>query len=378
MSYSIFKFPTRIVSGIDGLSTLVPALQEAGVKRPLVITDRGLAQMPIIDQILQLLQGAQFAPRVFSEIEGNPTESHVNAGVAAYKNFQSDSCVIIGGGSAMDVGKVVALLATNNGGVFDYEDDKPGAFKVTTALPFCVAIPTTAGTGSEVGRSSVISDNETKEKKIIFAPEMLVPLVIADPALSVGLPGFLTAATGVDALTHCMEGYLAKGVHPMCDGIGLEGMRLIATHLKTAVHEPGHLEARGAMLNAAMMGAVAFQKGLGVTHSCAHALSAVFNTHHGLANALMFPACMRFNAEVVPEKFKRIGEALGLSPCNFAGFNHWYTELCDSIGLKLGLEAHGIEITEPLIDFALKDGCHQQNPRPVTRDQFKALFTEAL
>jgi len=245
-----------------------------------------------------------------------------------------------------------------------------------------VAIPTTAGTGSEIGRSTVISDDKTHAKKIMFSPRLLPPLVIADPELTYGLPPHVTAATGLDALTHCLEAYLAKGWHPICDGIALEGVKLIAKHLEQAVIQPKHKEARRHMLVASMMGGAAFQKGLGVNHSCAHALSTVYDMHHGLANGMMLDACMAFNHEAVPEKFAVLATAVGIREADdrkaAQGFLTWLRGFRTALGLPSGLKKVDIKITDQLLDVAFGDVCHGSNPRPVTRDDFRRLYEAAL
>jgi alcohol dehydrogenase class IV len=249
-------------------------------------------------------------------------------------------------------------------------------------VPYVLAIPTTSGTGSEVGRSSVISDDKTKAKKIIFDPKLLPPLVLADPELTVGLPAAVTAAVGFDALTHNVEAFLSKGMHPMADGIALEGVRLVAKHLRTAVTKPNDLEARGGMMLASLMGAVAFQKGLGVTHSCAHALSTVYDLHHGLANALMLSACMEFNREAVPAAFARLGQAVGVKATDEGalgdGFLKWIVAEKAACGLPSGLKAKGVTDIASLLDLAVADPCHPSNPRPVTRADFEQLYRRSM
>jgi alcohol dehydrogenase class IV len=273
-------------------------------------------------------------------------------------------------------------MVNHPGQLFDYEDGKPDARPVDQPIPFMIAIPTTAGTGSEVGRSSVVGDDKTHAKKIIFDPKLLPPLVLADPELTFGLPPAVTAATGFDALTHCIEAYLSKGYHPICDGIALEGVRQVSRHLAKAVHNGKDLEARSGMLIASMMGAIAFQKGLGVTHSCAHALSTVHDTHHGLANALMVEPCMEFNLEAVPERMARLGQAAGVKATDDAalasGFIKWLGALRKEVGLPSGLKAAGIKDTAACLDIAMADPCHPSNPRAVTRADFEKLYARAL
>ena len=282
--------------------------------------------------------------------------------------------IVTGGGAPVDVAKVVALMQHHPGSLFDYEDGKPDALPVDQTMPYIIALPTTAGTGSEVGRSSVISDDLTHAKKIIFSPRLLPSVVLADPELTHGLPPHLTAATGIDALTHLTEAFLAQGDHPMADGIALEGIRLVAGSLEKAT--AGDKGARRDMLNAAMMGAVAFQKGLGVNHSCAHALSTVADLHHGLANALMLPACMAFNLETEPERFLRLARVIDPTATDGAQYVEWIRGLTQRLGLPQTLIEVGIQPSrmDALLDVAEADPCHPSNPRPVSRAQFKMLF----
>lgn len=374
-----FNFPTRILFGPGARQRLVPVLREQGRKRPIFITDRALAGMDFFQALVKAARDAGLETAVFSEVGGNPVESQVTAGAAACKAHGADALVAVGGGAALDVGKAVALMAEHPGQLFDYEDGKPDARPVDRPIPFIVAIPTTSGTGSEVGRSSVISDDKTHVKRIVFSPRLLAPVVLADPELTVGLPPHMTAATGMDALSHCIEAFLSKGFHPLCDGIALEGVHLAAGSLLECYREPGRLPARYDMMAASLMGAVAFQKGLGVTHSCAHALSAVCNMHHGLANALMLAPCMRFNLPVVPARLARLAVAAGsgTSPEDFVA---WLEELTRNLDIPRGLLQAGVSEAQldALTEIAVKDVCHPCNPREVSRADFSELFRAAL
>ncbi len=374
---SQFNFPTVIRFGIGASSEISSQLLDRGLNTPLLVTDEQIRSLAFVQQdILRPMETAGLKVKVYSGFSGNPIKTHVDKGVEAYKEGGCDSLVILGGGAALDVGKAIALMATHPGELFDYEDGKPDARPANQNLPLMIAVPTTAGTGSEVGRSSVISDDHTKEKKIIFAPQMLPDVVIADPQLTIGLPAAVTAATGIDALTHLLEAYLVDAFHPMCDGIALEGVHLVAESLEKAVNNPSDIQARSHMLMASMMGAVAFQKGLGVNHSCAHALSTVFDLHHGLANALMLKVCMNFNYETVPEKFDTLAQRLRYPTGSDA--LQWIGSLMEKIGIKLGLKHYGVSITERLLDVAVADICHPMNPRKVHREDFKQLFKEAF
>lgn len=281
----VFSFPTQIHFGPGARLRIGPHLLDQGRKRPLVITDRGVAGLPVFAEVLAAMPGLEV--ETFAEVAGNPVVSQVVAGAEAFRAHRADSIVGIGGGAALDVAKAVALMAHHPGELFDYEDGRADARPIDREIPYFVASPTTSGTGSEVGRSAVISDDRTHVKKIVFSPRLLARAVFADPEVTLDLPAKVTAATGMDALTHCIEAYLAKDYHPICDGIALEGLRLAARALPRCIEAPRDLEARSSMMMASMMGAIAFQKGLGITHSFAHALSAVADLHHGLANGLM-------------------------------------------------------------------------------------------
>lgn len=377
-----FNFPTPVKFGPGAVKLAPDALKQRGLKRPLLVTDRALAALPMIEDLKKALSQAGLQPAVYAGVHGNPTESQVKGGVAAFREHAADAIILIGGGAPLDVGKAVALMVNHPGKLFDYEDGKPDARPVDKAIPFMIAIPTTAGTGSEVGRSSVVSDDQTHAKKIIFDPKLLPPLVLADPELTYGLPPAVTAAVGFDALTHNIEAYLAKGFQPLCDGIALEGVALVAANLARAVHDGRNLAARSGMLAASLMGAVAFQKGLGVTHSCAHALSTAYDTHHGLANALMVEACMEFNLDAVRPRMARLGQTVGVKALGeqelAAGFLHWLGALRKEVGLPSGLAAIGVKNTEIMLDLAVADPCHGSNPKPVTRADFAKLYARAL
>ncbi len=381
-----YNFPTAIRFGVGARRQLPDALGAAGVERVLVVTDRGVAALPWFEPLVEWVRSTAQAVAVFDGVWGNPVVSQVDAGVEAGRAVEADAIVAVGGGAALDVAKAIALMLNHPGHLFDYEDGKPDARPVDQPIPYLIALPTTAGTGSEVGRSAVVSDDTTHAKKIIFDPKLLPRLVLADPELTLGLPPHLTAATGMDALTHLVEAFLAKGKHPMADGIALEGLRLVAEHLEDAVRFAGdpeadreaHLAARAGMLDASLMGAVAFQKGLGVTHSCAHALSTVCDLHHGLANALMMPACMRFNLETVPDRFERLAATVGAP--GGPGFVAWIERLRGAVGLPPSLIAQGVprDALDRLVEVALADGCHPNNPRAVGADDLRALFLEAF
>jgi len=380
MAFSRFSFPTTIHFGPGVRAKLAGLLQERGFKRPLVVTDQGLAALPLFAALLADLKAAGLDASAFSGVQGNPVKSQVTAGVAAFRAHQADCLVGVGGGAALDVAKAIVLMAHHPGDLFDYEDDKPGALPVDQPIPYWVALPTTAGTGSEVGRSAVISDDATHVKRIIFDPKLLAPAVLADPELTVGLPAGVTAATGMDALTHCVEAYLARAYHPLCDGIALEGLALAAASLERCVKQPQDLKARGDMLMASMMGAIAFQKGLGLVHSCAHALSAAKDLHHGLANGVMIDHALGFNVPAAPERFLRLNQAVGLASQDPEAFLDWLGELKRAIGIPDRLVRVKVTAADVprLAQLAFQDACHPSNPRPCTQADFEAVFTGAL
>ena len=379
MSQYRFSFPTQIHFGAGVRSQVRDYLKSQGFKRPLIVTDRGVAKLPMLKDFQTLIQGGLEAG-VYSEIWGNPVESQVIGGVQAYKNHNADCIIGLGGGAALDIAKAIALMVTHSGSVFDYEDEKPGAKPIDGPIPFWVALPTTSGTGSEVGRSSVVSDEKTHVKKIIFSPKLLAKAVFADPELTLDLPASVTAATGMDALTHCIEAFLAKGFHPICDGIALEGLRLAAQSLEKAVKSPHDIEARSSMMMSSMMGAIAFQKGLGLTHSCAHSLSTVADLHHGLANGIMIDHALPFNLSAVPERFERMAITVGLKNPSPEGFITWLKELKNKTGIPAKLGSSGVNRgqIDALADFAFKDSCHLNNPKSCTKDDFHRIFSEAV
>ncbi|MDQ6680582.1 MAG: iron-containing alcohol dehydrogenase [Pseudomonadota bacterium] len=379
MTITRFSFPTTIHFGPGARRLVGPQLREQGFRRPLIVTDRGLAALPLIAELKAELEAAGLAVAVFGGVWGNPTGPQAMAGAAAFRAHGADCVVGIGGGAALDVAKVVGLMATHPGDVMEYVWDHPNVRPITAALPHFVALPTTAGTGSEVGRSSVISEAETHVKRVIFSPLILAKVVYADPELTVGLPAAVTAATGMDALTHNVESYLSPAYQPLCDGIALEGIRIAAQALLAAVREPANLQARADMMMSSMMGAIAFQKDLGAVHSCAHALGTVCDLHHGLANALMIDTVLAWNAEAVPAKFDELAHAAGLVGGG-AAFVPWLRELKWQIGIAPNLGAAGVtrEQMPRLVEIATADICHQTNPRPCTAADFERLFTEAL
>ncbi|MGH6612047.1 MAG: iron-containing alcohol dehydrogenase [Burkholderiaceae bacterium] len=377
MTISKFSFPTDIRFGAGASSGVGDHLREIGLTRPLVVTDKVLAALPLLKNFVAQL-GAGLETHVFAGVQGNPTAAQVMQGRDAYRTHRADSVIGIGGGAALDVAKAVALMAVHDGDVLEYAWDHPQAREITSPLPYIVAVPTTSGTGSEVGRSSVVSDDKTHIKQVIFSPKLLAKVVFADPELTLDLPPNVTAATGMDALTHNIESYLSPAFHPLCDGIALEGVRVAARSLRTAVKDGRNLNARADMMMASMMGAIAFQKDLGAVHSCAHALGAVCDLHHGLANALMLEPVMRFNLGAAREKFAELAHAVKAGSAD--DFIPWLVQLKRDIGIAPSLSAVGVQKAQvpQLVDIAEKDICHQTNPRPCTRSDFERFFAEAL
>src|SRR5215210_413924 len=306
-----YNFPTTIRFGVGASKELGDYLLRNAVSMPLVVTDQTVAQLDFFKEIIADLNKKNISTEVFHDIHKNPVKSDVYKGTDAYDNTQRDAIIGIGGGAALDVARAITLRVNHREDLFKYDDLVGGDVYVTNEVPHFITVPTTAGTGSEVGRSAIIADDETHQKKILFSPKLLAKIVFADPLLTMELPAFVTAATGMDALTHNMEAFLAKMPHALCEGIALEGISLISLSLQQAVNNPD-LESRSKMLIASIMGAVAFQKGLGVVHSLAHPLSSLLDTHHGLANAVNLPYGMRFNAPGLEEQFSRIALAMDL------------------------------------------------------------------
>jgi alcohol dehydrogenase class IV len=389
MSLSKFAFPTQIVFGAGARHEVAAHLRAQGVKRPLIVTDRGIAPLPMLAAFRDSLAAAGLSPEVFAGIWGNPTGSQAMAGAAAFKVHGADAVIGFGGGAALDVAKAVALMAVHAGDVLEYAWDHPQVRAIETDLPYFIALPTTAGTGSEVGRSSVVSDDATHVKKIIFSAKLLAKAVFADPELTLDLPPNVTAATGMDALTHNVESYLSPAYHPLCDGIALEGVRICAKALPAVMKSPRDVQARSDMLMASMMGAIAFQKDLGAVHSCAHALSTVADLHHGLANGIMIDHVMRFNLPAASTKMAEMARVAGVAGVSGSGatgeaaaaaFIDWLTRLKAEVGLPAGLSAVGVKPSQidALVEVAVMDICHQTNPRPCSREDFAALFRSAL
>jgi alcohol dehydrogenase class IV len=374
-----YNFPTTIRFGTGAIKELPGYLQQNNLKAPLIVTDPNIEQLSFFKNILNDLQNHSIAVEVFHDIHKNPVKSDVYKGTDVWDNTNRDCIIGIGGGAALDVARAIVLRINHREDLFKYDDLIGGDIYVTNDVPHFITIPTTAGTGSEVGRSAIISDDETHQKKILFSPKLIAKIVFADPSLTMDIPPFITAATGMDALTHNMEAFLAKNPHPICDGIALEGISLIKDALETATNRPD-LPSRSKMLIASMMGAIAFQKGLGVVHSLAHPLSSLLDTHHGLANAVNLPYGMKFNIDGFEDKFRRIARTLELKEETGEAVVNYLFELNSKINIPHKLR--DIHVKEKhldtLADLAFADFAHPNNPKPVSRNDFRKLYAEAL
>ncbi len=376
-----WNYPTKIRFGAGRIAELRVACRELGMKRPLIVTDPGLAALPMIKEALAGLKADGLGAAVFSDVKGNPIGRNVDDGVAAYGAGKHDGVVAFGGGSALDAGKSIALMVGQKRPMWDFEDVGDNWTRVDPAgIAPIVAVPTTAGTGSEVGRASVITNAATHQKKIIFHPKMQPASVIADPALTVGLPPKITAATGMDALAHCFEAYCAPGYHPMAEGIAVEGMRLIKEWLPTAVKDGGNLAARAHMMAAAGMGATAFQKGLGAIHSLSHPVGAVYDTHHGLTNAVVMPYVMQFNRKAIDGKMQRLAAWLGLEARSYQAVLDWVLALRREIGIPHTLKDLGVgtDKLDALSQAAFDDPSTGGNPVPAGVPEMRQMFIASI
>jgi hypothetical protein len=372
-----WNYPTTIWAGPGRIGELAEACKRAGMQRPLIVTDEGLVGAPMIRKALEAVKNSA----LFGAVRGNPASSHVEAGLDAYRGGGHDGVVAFGGGSALDAGKVVAFMSGQTRPLWDFEDIGDWWTRADPAgIAPVVAVPTTAGTGSEVGRAGVILNEQTHQKKIIFHPQMMPRIVIADPELTVGLPPNVTAATGIDAFVHCFEAFCAPGFHPLADGIALEGMRLIHRFLPQAYRDGKNLEARAQMLAAASMGATAFQKGLGGVHAIAHPVGSWFNTHHGLTNAVLLPYVVIFNRRAIEDKADIIARVLDLPARGFEGFLAWVLDMRRSLGIPHSLAELGVSLDKaPIIGReAAIDPSAGGNPIPVDAAQLEHIFRAAV
>ena len=371
-----WNYPTPIWFGLDRSSEIVKALFELSIKKPLLVTDPNFSKNENFLQIIQLLKRKKIEFSVFSNIKGNPTGRNVSDGVEHFISNKNDGVVAIGGGSSLDAGKAIAFMTKQKQNLWYFEDVGDNWTKAETdQLPKVIAIPTTAGTGSETGRSSLILDESDMTKKIIFHPSFLPDLVILDPKLTLSLPPHLTAATGMDALAHCLEAYCARGFHPMADGIALEGIKNVKNCLITAFKHPDNLTARSKMLVTSSMGSTAFQKGLGAIHSLSHPINAVNDVHHGLSNAIFMPYVLKFNAPVIRERIELLSKYLELENSSFDGFLEWVLHIRSELALPHTLKALDQEFNfELLSHMALKDPSTAPNPRDISYEEMKELY----
>jgi alcohol dehydrogenase class IV len=376
-----WHYPTAMRFGVGRIAELPSACRELGMTRPLIVTDQGIAKLPMVDEILALQEDAGMASGLFFDVTGNPDGGQVMAGVAALRERSFDGVVALGGGSALDVGKAVALMAGQNRPLWDFEDVGDNWTRVDPAgMVPVVAVPTTSGTGSEVGRCSVIVNAESHTKVLIFHPNMMPAKVICDPALTVGLPASITAAVGMDALSHNLEAFCAPFFHPMADGIALEGMRLVQEHLVTATEEGTHLVARSAMMLASTMGATAFQKGLGAMHAMSHPIGGVIGAHHGLCNAVVMPYVLHFNQAVIADKMVILARHLGLPQQSFTGVMDWVLGLRERLGIPHTLAKLGVteDHVQQLAAMAVVDPTARGNPIQATVQEYEQLFVQAV
>ncbi len=375
-----WSYPTAVKFGPGRIRELADHCKAVGIRRPLLVTDKALASLPITAQALDILDAAGLGRAVFSEVDPNPNETNMEAGLKVYRAGGHDGVVCFGGGSALDLGKMIALMVDQKVSVWDLEDigDWWTRANPATIAPI-VAVPTTAGTGSEVGRAGVLTNSATHKKKIIFHPKLLPAVTICDPELTVGMPRFITAGTGMDALAHCLEAFSSPFYHPMSQGIALEGMRLVFENLPKVYATPTDLEARAHMMSAAAMGAVAFQKGLGAIHSLSHPVGAVYNTHHGTTNAVVMPMVLDFNRHAIEDRIGMAAAYLGIKG-GFDGFRARVMELRAELSIPANLSAMGVEAArlDELTEMALEDPSCGGNPVAMTRENTRALYDTCM
>ena len=375
-----WSYPTAIRFGAGRVAEIGEACAAAGITRPLLVTDRGLATLPIAASMLDRMEAAGLGRALFADVDPNPDEDNLTAGIEAFKSGGHDGVIAFGGGSGLDLAKMIAFMADQTRPVWDFEDIGDWWTRADAdAIYPSVAVPTTAGTGSEVGRASVLTNNETKEKKIIFHPKVLPSVVIADPELTVGMPKAITAGTGMDAFAHCLEAYCSPFYHPMSQGIALEGMRLVKQNLPHAYETPDDMEARAHMMSAAMMGATAFQKGLGAIHALSHPISVYHHTHHGTTNAVVMQAVLAFNRPAIEEKLARAAAYMGIDG-GFDGFYDFVGDLNVRVGIPPTLAALGVADPDRAVILrdALNDPSCGGNPVAMTEENVGALLDRLL
>ncbi|MCR4266198.1 iron-containing alcohol dehydrogenase [Nitratireductor sp. ZSWI3] len=375
-----WSYPTSIRFGAGRIKELAEACRAAGIERPLLVTDRGLAGMEITATALDVLEAAGLGRAMFSDVDPNPNENNLKAGIRTFKDGGHDGVVAFGGGSGLDLGKLVAFMAGQSRPVWDFEDIGDWWTRADAArIAPNVAVPTTAGTGSEVGRAGVLTNSATHVKKIIFHPKILPSVVICDPELTVGMPRAITAGTGMDAFAHCLEAYSSPFYHPMSQGIALEGMRLVKAYLPRAYADGADIEARAQMMSAAAMGAVAFQKGLGAIHALSHPVGALYNTHHGTTNAVVMPPVLRLNRPAIEDRIAAAAAYLGISG-GFDGFYDFVIGLRAELGIPDKLSALGVgtDRIDEMVAMALEDPSAGGNPVKMTAENTKALFEACI
>jgi alcohol dehydrogenase class IV len=375
-----WSYPTDIRFGAGRIKELADACRAAGITRPLLVTDAGLAKLPITTRAMTLLKEAGLPVALFADVQSNPVESNVESGIAAYRAGKHDGIVAFGGGSGLDTGKVIAFMAGQTRPLWDFEDIGDWWTRADPdKIAPIIAVPTTAGTGSEVGRAGVITQESTHTKKVIFHPKMMPRVVICDPEVTAGMPPSITAGTGMDALAHCLEAYCAPSYHPMAEGIAVEGMRLIFTNLAKAVANGNDLEARAHMMSAAAMGATAFQKGLGAIHALSHPVGALYNTHHGTTNGVFMPYVLVFNRKAIEAKINRLAGFLGIAG-GFDGFLNAVLDLRKTTGVPHDLGDLGVDGSrvETIVEMSLEDPTAGGNPLPLTKEGSRKLFEAAL
>jgi len=375
-----WSYPTAIRFGAGRIVELADACSKAGIARPLLVTDRGLAGLPITQNALELLETAGLGRAMFSDVDPNPTEVNLAAGIEAFKAGKHDGVIVFGGGSGIDLGKMIAFMADQSGSVWDYENGGgQGICANADVIHPIIAVATTAGTGSEVGRASVLTNSKTHVKKIIAHPKILPTIVISDPELTVGLPEVITVGTGMDAFIHSLEAFSSPFYHPMSQGIALEGMRLVNENLPLVIADPTDIIARGHMMSAASMGAVAFQKGLGAIHALSHPVGANYNTHHGMTNAVVMPFVLKFNRPAIERRMEQAAAYLGIEG-GFDGFYDHLMAMRESFGVPAKLNGLGVDTKqiETLAAAAIIDPCAGSNPVKLTLEAARALYEQCI
>lgn len=378
--FANWSYPTAIRFGVGRIAELPDCIADAGIKKPLIVTDRGLSRLPMITDIMEHLRISGYKPALFSEVDANPDENNLAAGISKYLSGEHDAVVAVGGGSGLDIGKAVAFMAGQNRPIWDFEDigDHWKRANIDAIAPI-IAVPTTAGTGSEVGRACVITNSKIKQKKIIFHPQILPQMVIADPKLCISMPSQITAGTGMDAFAHCLEAFSSPHFHPMSQGIALEGMRLVKENLLTAYQQPEDLMARSQMQAASLMGATAFQKGLGAVHALSHSIGVHYNIHHGTINAVCLVPVLHFNRQAIEKKIDQAASYLGISD-GFDGFVRFITNFIEALDIPPNLSKMGVDgdQLDKLVDIALCDPSVEGNPVKMTPKNTKALIEQCL